>query len=688
MSGAILSPAGAQNSAEADYAAYIDRIEALGFETSNGGVRYEASADRLVIADDRLVLSGTFPLPEGEESNQATPEDELTYELVFTAGTTIIEGFDEENGTFSARNWSYSDDARLVIRAESAGQGRGQFEFRFIDTEITDYSFEVPALPAADPERPASRWLAFARAVLGSSYETTTIGAMALTMEAYETSPDGEQLVFSATGQMNGYRALNAAAGRVAEYGIDSIVQNTLTRNEATGEMLSQTTRYGETVYKDIDAMAIVDLFDPAIPETGERVTITGSQIARGYESRQDLGGGVALEIRGGESRVENIYVIKRDFDFLGLLDQLLRGEEPRVEDAIRGALQLYRSFGVDVALINDIAVSVPDIGGPDSGFSFEISEMGMTDIGPDGIGSLDIAGVNAPALPEGGSFSLNLASIGDIEFADYGPMSDMIDQLVNDPSFADKNPLAVARAFAPRSFGITVEGLDINLPGTDPIALDLYVLDLWTTVPPIPTAIELRTDNFTLPVSVIEDADARQVLEGLGLDTLTWSDETRIYWDEASQDLTLERIYVSVAGIGTLEGSLRFANVPRAALEDPQGQGQIALAMASFVDGEFRFVDDGLIESGLAFAAKDAGVPESVMTAAFIEQAVEATAFFQNEAFTEMTRDAATRFLKETGTLNISVKPANSIPLTQILGNLAAPQTLPDLLNLQISAE
>jgi len=676
-------PGSAQTTPEQDYAEYIQRVEALGLDASNDGVSYDAANDRLVIQNDRLELSGSFPSPDG-----SSPADALSYTLTFAAGTTTIDGLDESDGTFSAQNWTYSDDARLVITADLPDEGRGTFEFRFVDTALTNYSFEVPSIPAADPDRRASRWLDFARSTLESSFDSITIGATALTMEVYETSETSEELVFSATGQLNGYRSQNSVDGRVGEYSLDSFVQNTLTRNEATGEMMAQTLRYGETVYKDVNASAFLDLFDPSVPETGDRVTLTGSQIIRGYESRQDLGNGMAVEISGGEAIVDNVYAIKRDFDFLGLLDRAFAGEEPRPEDIIHGALQLYRSFGVDNAQINDLAISFPDPSDASTLYEAEISELGMTEIGSDGIGSMHVAGLSAPSLPQGASFSLDLASLGDIEFADYGPIREMIVKLVNDPAFAEQNPLEVARAFTPRSFGVTVEGLDVNIPGQGEIGLDLYEMDMATTVPPIPTLIEMRTDNLTLPISAIDDADVRSALEGLGLETITWSDETILSWDEDTQDLTLERLYLSVEDLGTLEGSLRFANVPRAAFEDPEGQGQMALVMASFVEAEFSFTDEGLLDRGLAFASKDADIPEGVMAAAFIEQAVGATAFFQNEALTEMTRDAVTEFFNEGGAIRVSVKPVNAVPLAQILGSMAAPQALPDLLNMQISAE
>ncbi|MDN3721674.1 hypothetical protein QW131_27190 [Roseibium salinum] len=51
------------------------------------------------------------------------------------------------------------------------------------------------------------------------------------------------------------------------------------------------------------------------------------------------------------------------------------------------------------------------------------------------------------------------------------------------------------------------------------------------------------------------------------------------------------------------------------------------------------------------------------------------------------MVSEAASKFLADPKEFRVTLKPANPVPVAQILGSMAAPQTLPDLLNVRIEA-
>jgi hypothetical protein len=175
--------------------------------------------------------------------------------------------------------------------------------------------------------------------------------------------------------------------------------------------------------------------------------------------------------------------------------------------------------------------------------------------------------------------------------------------------------------------------------------------------------------------------------LKALGITEVVWSDETRLYWDEATKDLHLERLELDIEGIGVAEASARFGNVPKELFEDPQGQGQMALVVAQFVEAKVKFTDDGVTENGLAHIAGEENIPVSVFREALAEQAAQATAPIQNAAFTDMVRTAVSDFLKNPGEINLTLTPSAPVPVAQIVGSLAAPQTLPDLLNVKVTA-
>lgn len=692
----ISGSAFAQDTGTAAFDAYVAGLEKLGLDVETGGVSYDEGSDTLTLTDSTLSLSGTIKdLPAGEtdvSGNDGTQDadpanlTDVTFAIAFSSDTVTITGLAHEDGVFSADSWIYSDDTSLVVSGAAEGEGRLKIDGRLTGLSATDYSFTMPELPAEDPEHQASRWLPFLQAALLTSYEEVKADSTAMTLEAYDTEDGQERLIVSSTMQMDGYRMSDAEDGQIGEYAIDKVTQTIQTLDPGSGEMRTQETSQGKTIYTDIDAAVLVDLLDPDVPEGDDHVIMIGSGSTVDYVSRQDLGQGLSLDMTIDSATLSEVTVIKRENAFLQIFDDLLAKKEPAPEELITGVFQLYRSFGLTEARISGIKVKVPTPG-PEKIADVSIEEMAMTEVSSDGIGEMMLVGLNAPELPEGASISLDWAAIGDIEFAEYTPMRAMISTLMADPDFGEDHPLDVARAFMPRSFGYEIEGLDVTAPDVGRTQIGKAEMTVSTTVPPIPTSFFVRNEGIRVPVSAIEDPEAEALFFALGLDTMVWSDETRLYWDEATLELRLEKLMVDVEGLGRAEMSARFANVPKSLFEDPEGQGQMALIVAQFVDASLVFRDAGLASKGIAHIAEEQGIPDNVFREALVAQAVEATAPINNEAFTKMVGTAAADFLRNPGELRITLAPNAPVPLAQILGSMAAPQTLPDLLAVKIEA-
>jgi len=686
----------AQDSGTAAYDAYVDGLRALGLTVESGTVDYDAGSDTLTVTDSSLTLSGTIKdLPAGEidatENDGATELDpaeltDLSYEISFTSGTMTITGLSHEDGDFSSASWIYSDDTEFTISGAAVGEGRLKMDGRLKGLSATDYSFTMPELPAEDPAHQVSRWLPFLKASLLTSYEEVKADNTAMTIEAYDIEDGKETLVVSGTVQMDGYRMVDAEDGRIGEYTIDQITQTMETLDPSSGNMLVQETRQGKTIYSDIDATVFVDLFDPDVPPSDDHYIMIGSGSAVDYSSRQDLGQGLSLDMTIDSATMSEATIIKRENDFLQIFDDLFAKKEPAPEQLITGVFQLYRSFGLTEARISGIKLSVPTPG-PEKIADISIEEMAMSEVSSDGIGEMMLVGLNAPELPEGASIKLDWAAIGDIEFADYTPMRAMISTLMADPDFGEDHPLDVARAFMPLSFGYEIKGLDVTTPDTGRAQIGAAEMSISTTVPPVPTNLFVRNEGIRIPVAAVDDPEAQALFQALGLAEVVWSDETRLYWDEATLDLRLEKFMVDIEGLGRAELSAKFANVPKSLFEDPEGQGQMALIVAQFVDASLTFKDAGLATKGIAHIAETQGIPENVFREALVAQAAEATAPIQNEAFTKMVGTAAADFLRNPGELRVTLAPKAPVPLAQILGSMAAPQTLPDLLAVNIEA-
>ena len=686
----------AEDTGLAAFNAYVDGLKKLGLQVENGAIDYDTGSDTLTVTDSKLVLSGTFTESPEEDANASAddgatsskPDElkQLEYLFSMDSGTVTITGLTHDNNTFSAASWTYSDDTEFLVTGEAKDEGRLKIEGRLAGTSVTNYNFTMPAIPAEDPEHQVSRWLPFVKAALLTSYEEVNVDSTGMTMEAYETGGDQETLVLSGTMQLDGYRIANAVDGRVAEYSIDSMTQNLQTLDPSSGDMLAQTTSQGKTIYQDMDFAAFFDLFDPAVPESSEKRTLLGSMSAVDYKNSQEIAPGVPLQIDVDKVTASNVTIQKRENTLLSLFDDLLNAKEPAPQDLIANLFQLYRSVAMEDARMSGINVTVPPIATPEE-TTVSIKEVALSDMSSDGIGEMMMVGLDAPNLPEGASVKLDWAAIRDIEFAEYEPMRAMISTLIADPNYGEDHPLDVARAFMPRSFGYEIESLLVDIPDVGTTQIGQAEMNISTTVPPVPTSFYVRNSGIRVPVKAIEDHEAQALLAELGLEEVVWSDETRFYWDEATLELRLERLMLEIEGLGMAEASARFANVPKELFEDPEGQGQMAAIVAQFVDASFVFRDAGLTTKGLKHVAEDQGIPEDVFRSALVGQAVEATTPIGNEAFTKMVQDAATKFLNDPKELRITIAPANPVPLAQILGSMAAPQTLPDLLNVKVEA-
>lgn len=685
----------AQDTGKAAFEAYVEGLKNLGLEFENGSVDYDEGSDTLTLTDSKLTFSGVLKDIPVEETNitgndGATPIDpskleDITYSISFNAPSVTIIGLTHDNSNFTSDSWIYADDSQLLIEGARESKGRLKVDGRMSGISATNYAFVLPDVPADDPAKRVSSWLPFVKATLLTSYDEIKVDNTGVTIEAYAMADGKEVEVLTGTIQMDGYLMAGARDGRVAEYSIDQMTQDLRTLEPASGQMLAQTTSQGKTIYSDIDIKSMIDLFDPSVAETGEEKTLIGSGSAVDYKSSQEIAEGVALKIEAEKATLDKVTIVKRDNNALSLLDQAFNKQAPSPEELIVNVFQFYRSFAFADARISGVSVIFPL--GPGLESAIKIKEMAMTDIGANGIGEMMLVGLDAPNLPEGISAKLDWAAIGDIEFAEYAPMEEIIGKLVSDPTYGENNPLDVARAFMPRSLAYELEGLEVNVPNVGLTALGKLETTLSTTVPPIPTSLYSKTDGLRIPVKAVQDPQAQALFQGLGLETIVWSDEARLYWDEATKDLRLERLMIDIEGVGRAEASLRFANVPKALFEDPEGQGQLAAISAQFVDASITFNDAGLTDNGIKFISEAQGIPQEALKQALIAQAAGATAPIQNEAFTKMVSDAASKFLNDPKDLKITLTPPNPVPLAQILGSMAAPQTLPDLLNVQIQA-
>jgi hypothetical protein len=702
--GLILAPAAAnaQSAAEEAYRAYVGWLESLGTEITSDPVRYDAATDTLTVPNNKMTLaySMTVParyLPEefrgpgDDKGNGAESKNlEITYKWELASGEMTFQGLSSNGTAFSGTSWQYSDDARLDISMAFDSVFKFDFDFGTDMKGVVnrDFSIVMAQLPAEDPNRPASRWLPFARKLLMSSYGLSGSEEMNFEWRGTGTYADGETIEFaSGRGTLTGIRMVDIGDGRMASYEVDLQEMEQKTRSAEDNEMRTETGSQGKTVSSGVNMMALVDLLDPAVPETGDPITAIDRHTVESVQRSSELAKGLAVDIKIGPSVMNRFAVVKREFDFLGLLDQIISGKEPDKDLVAMAVFQLLRSFSIADGKMEGLELTMPIPANPGETLRATLAEYSASGMSADGIDDIRLAGLDVPALPGGGHVRLGSASVGGIKFADFQPMAAMLPALLAEGEAGKPDPMAITRAFLPRSISIALKDFDLNIPGETQVSIASSEHTVSTVAAPLPTSVYSKTDKAVLPLEALDNEQATAFLRSLGFENITWSNETRLHWDENTLDLTLEKLMIDIEGFGTAEATMRFGNVPKALFEDPKNQGQMALVSASFIGAEISFVDAGGTNKTIAQMASQSGISETDFIKVLVAQTEAGLVALNNPEFANSVTDAVAEFLTNPGKLRITLEPQNPVPVAQIVGSVVTPQVLPDLLSAQIKA-
>jgi hypothetical protein len=680
----------AQSAAEEAFKTFTDSWKKTGAEISNDPITYDSGSDTLTVPNFRMDSSGSVEIPiPGKFSEPATEEpaasgkQRLDYEFTYS-GSFTMTGYTKVDRGLHFDDLSGIDGPRLTVEFKLNGDPFFQQDLTFSGFKVHNVTVGLLKFPAANPEHPASRLLSFLKIVKQFSIELVAADEASGTV-SYTLPGDQKTKTMAKTKfVMKGYRVTDFKDGAIGEYSFDSMTQDMESPVEG---ITKQTASQGRTDYKGFNFGNFLALLDPGVPETGEPMPLLASAHTEDFVIDQDHADGKSVSMKLASMDATGFTVTKRDFDFLGVLDHLLSGNTPAPEQVITAVLQAYRSFSISDFRMRgfEMAVPVPEIpGGP---MTLSVGEIGLSDTSSEKIGEIFISDMKTSALPNGAEFSLGKARLGDLDFAPYGPMADLIPTLIREAGKSQPDPMRIARVFTPRSISYGLENLHVVTPEAGEVTIGKLAHDFSTTAAPIPTDISARTDNASIPVDALDDAQAAAFLKSLGLENINWSDETQLHWDEATLELTLEKLMIDVQGIGRAEATMKFANVPKALFEDPQNQAQIALVSSAFVGAEISFVDAGVTTKAVQKMAQDAGVPEEAFAQALVAQAEAALQPVNDPAFTQTVSDAVSDFLSNPGTFRVVLAPVKPVPVAQIVGSMVTPQVLPGLLNVQVTS-
>ncbi|WP_346912462.1 hypothetical protein [uncultured Roseibium sp.] len=208
-----------------------------------------------------------------------------------------------------------------------------------------------------------------------------------------------------------------------------------------------------------------------------------------------------------------------------------------------------------------------------------------------------------------------------------------------------------------------------------------------------LPTAFRFAIDDLKIEASNL-DGEAQKTLSDLGYEKLTLSAEGQGRWDPEKETLEVKNLKLSGAEAGSFALNLSLGGVSRdviTKLSATEGDPESAMGLVqgiSIQNISIRLDNSSLVERVLDMQAREAGMDRATLVQQLSAGLPMMVSILQNPSFQEKVVTAATTFLNDPVSLEVTVAPANPVPFAQIMGQaMMAPQTLPEVLAVDVIA-
>ncbi|MBB5751103.1 hypothetical protein [Prosthecomicrobium pneumaticum] len=421
------------------------------------------------------------------------------------------------------------------------------------------------------------------------------------------------------------------------------------------------------------DLDAIVHLLDPDRYAGG--VGDMQWRIVVGHEAIRNL----VYEFPGGSARIgliagEAERVRQPPRSFTGLFDALINRQDASPEEIGKEFLpilpDLAKTYSVGMIRMGDLDVVAPEID------RFHLGAIRFSELSAEGLGEFALEDFDL-SVPGEVDLGLDRFAFGDVRFPEIEAVIRAAEAQASGVP-ADPTPLIPTLGFA------EVLGFDFKR-GAEAGKLDSLRLDLGDYIGPIPTKIGYAMRGLDIPASLIKDPKAQEMLAGLGYDRVAGDSSFRLGWREADQSVTLDGFDLTLEDIGRITASATLRGLTRAAIERPQSL-EAALPSLLFESGRLTIEDRSVVGRALAMQAKKMNVSPDTFRNQIVGAVPLALMVLRNPTFQGKLAPALQAFLKAPGTIAFAAAPVSPVPITAIeAAAKSAPQTLPDLLGIQV---
>ena len=246
--------------------AFVSSFQVDGLNVGYGSAKEEG--DGLTIEDFTITYSATFAF-EGEGGQPSS----IAVRLDMTAPEIVAFKLRHDAGGLAADRFDFTDV--LEQGGSVLIDGKPAFEFR---AAIHNYRISGMVWPHLLPfptglKGQVRAWIDWYRVIAGFRVDVATADFVTGRFSVSE-EPGGEG-GFSSDVEYKDFRMEGMRDGRIALYSMGPMVQET--RYQLDGAPYAETSIIDSTLVKNLNAMALFELFDPKPEGTGQRVALVES---------------------------------------------------------------------------------------------------------------------------------------------------------------------------------------------------------------------------------------------------------------------------------------------------------------------------------------------------------------------------------------------------------------------------
>lgn len=200
-----------------------------------------------------------------------------------------------------------------------------------------------------------------------------------------------------------------------------------------------------------------------------------------------------------------------------------------------------------------------------------------------------------------------------------------------------------------------------------------------------VPQAMALSVRGLEVEGKSLPDADARQMLEGMGYDRLALNFELAYAHLPATEQFHIKRLSVGGDGVGHLNMSATFGHMPLPTSDNPE-EVLAALQNATLEKLELRYDDASLANRVMKMAATESEMSEGDFKSNILEQLAREGGQAETELGQQLIVSLGA-FLNDPKSLTLQMNPPQPVPLVLLAMASESPQSMVKLTGMAVFA-